>query len=427
MYGSAIPSTTVYGGFMPGLLFTVPLGAVSVLINNTNRTSLVDWPTFRIDFALTYQIDIARFAIKRFPTKTFKPAVNDDVEIFEGTTKIFGGRVVEITEVIDGQLEMIGVICKDHSFEMDSKLVQKTFEDTTIDAIIEEIKDDFLPAGFTTIGVDATNPVSFIAFNFEQPSKVFMQLADLVGADWFVDEDKDIKFFIKNSITAPFGLSDTNENYEWNSLTISEDIKNLRNTIFVRGGTFKGDSFSEAQEADGETETFTFGFRYSSITWEVDRGSGFASESFGIDNIDDPTSFDWLYNFQEKAMKLASATKPVAGNKIKITGLPFIPVIIKTRDNASISKFGEFEHKIIDKSLDSKEGARDRATGEILKWANGIKEAQFVTIKSGLRVGQKIRIQSDLRAIDEFFVIDRIATRLRTPTLFEHRVSCSQV
>lgn len=393
--------------------------SIIIKIEGVDRTSLVDWRTFIFNQALTQQIDTVSFTIKRYTSKTFKPSLTDDIEIFEDATKIFGGKIVDTAEVIEGRLEAIEVMCKDHSFEMDSILVQKTFSITTIDAIIAEIIADVLPAGFTGTGVTVTNAVDFIIFNFEQPSKVFQQLAELVGADWFVDEDKDIKFFTKGTFSAPFDLTDTNGKYITRSLRITRDVKNLRNVIFVRGGEFSGDAFAEEQEADGETKVFTQGFRYKSVVVKKNT----VALTVGIDNISDPTLFDVLYNEKEKAVKFPDASKPVATDIIEVSGLPQIPVIIKTKDNVSISEFGEFEHKVIDKSIDSKEGARERASAEIIAWAKKVNEGTFRTRESGLRVGQQIRIQSDVRGIDETFNISRISTRLISPTKLENTIT----
>jgi len=391
--------------------------AVTIKINGTDRTSLIDWRTFVFSQALTHQIDTVDFVIKRFGSKIFKPDLLDDIEIFEDAEKVFGGKIVESSEVIEGRLEQIKITCKDHAHEMDSVLVQRVFEDTTIDAIIEEIKNDFLPAGFTTTGVNVTNLVDFVAFNFEQPSKVFQQLAELTGADWFVDPDKDIKFFTKNTLTAPFELNDDDGNYIFNSLVINRDVKNLRNVIFVRGGTFSGSDFEEEQEADGDTKVFTQGFKYKTVRIKVNG----VSKTIGIDNITDPTTVDVLYNFQEKAIKFPSPL--LTGDIVLVGGLPQIPVIIKLKDNVSVSEFGIFEHKIIDKSIDSKEGARERAKAEIIAWANKINEGGFRTRKSGLRVGQQIKVKSTIRGLDEIFHISRIRTKLESPTDLIHEVT----
>lgn len=391
--------------------------AVVIKINNIDRTSLIEWPSFTFDAALTNQIDTVSFTLKLHAGKTFKPSLLDDVEIFEDAEKLFGGKIVESDGSIDGLLQFFQVTCKDHAHEMDSKLVIKVFENTTVDQIIEDIKDEFLPAGFTTTAVTVTTPVAFVSFNYEQPSKVFQQLAELVGADWFVDENKDISFFLKGTATAPFELNDTGGKFVWNSLVLRQDVKNLRNTIFVRGGEFEGDTFTEEQEADGDAKVFVQGFRYSNIVVKVNA----VGKTVGIDNIDNPASFDVLYNFDEKALKFPSVL--TSGDTLTVTGNPQIPVIIKTKDNSSISIFGEFQHKIINKSINSKEGARDRARGEIIAWANTINEGSFETIESGLRVGQQIRINSTIRDINELFIISRINTRFKTPTSFTNTVT----
>ena len=393
--------------------------AIEIKIEGVDRSSLIDWRTFQLEKVLTHQIDTVSFMIRKHGGQTYKPNLLDDVEILDNGSKIFGGSVVEVEDSVEGLLQKIRITAKDHTHEMDRFLVVDVFENTTVDAIIQDIVDNVLPAGFTTNGVEVTNDVEFAAFSYEQPSKVLQQLAELTGADWYVDENKDIKFFLKNTQTAPFNLTDTGENYFFNSLRIKQDVKNLRNTIYVRGGEFKGDLFTEDQEADGDAKVFVQGFRYSNITVKVDA----VAQTVGIDNLDEPADFDCLYNFQEKAIKFRDDNKPTAGQVLEVTGNPHIPVIIKTKENVSIGQFGEFEHKIIDKSIDSKEGARQRAKAEIIAWAEEVSEGEFRTKKSGLRVGDNINVQSDIRGIDEDFIINRITTRLQTPDTFIYDVS----
>lgn len=392
--------------------------AVTVKIEAVDRTSLIDWRTFSFTSILTNQVDTVRFRIRKHAGQTYKPDLNDDIEVLDGATKIFAGKIIDVKEEIEGKLMFVDVLAKDHTHEMDNNLVIRTFENTTVDAIIEDIKTDFLPAGFTTTNVSVTTAVSFIAFNYEQPSKVLQQLAELVGADWFVDVDKDINFFLKKARTASFNLTDTNQKYFFNTLKIRDAIENLRNVIFVRGGTFRGASAFEELEADGDALIYKQGQRYSDIAVEVDS----VGKTVGIDNIDSPAGFDVLYNFQEKFIRFKSGTKPSATAIIKVTGLPHLPVIVKIKDNVSIDSFGERQFKIIDKSLNSKEGARERAKAELADWADDINEAEFETKESGLLVGEEINIQSDIRDLDQNYIINRIETRFRTPESFQYRV-----
>lgn len=384
---------------------------VQIEIGGVDKTGVIDWRSFVLTQVLTSQVDQLRFSLKRTENVTYRPSILDDVIVYQDGIKIFGGKIIDLQERIDGRLETIDVLCKDHTHEMDSAVVVKVYESTTIDAIISDLISTFLPAGFSA-NVSVTAPVSYIAFNYEQPSKVLQQLAELVGADWYIDPDKVIQFFYKENNTAPFNLTDTSQNYEWNSLMVKKDARNIRNVIFVRGGTFKGTTDSEKLDADGTALIYKQGLRYSSVTVKV----ASVSQTVGVDNIDDPTAFDCLYNFQEKFVRFKAGTIPSLGDEIEVGGEPHIPVIIKVKDNVSVAEFGEYEHKIIDRSINSKEGARERAKAEIISWAQEQDEASFGTLKSGLLPGQLINIQSTIRDIDEDFVINRVRWTMRSPT-----------
>jgi len=394
--------------------------AIKIKINNVEKQNLVDWQSVRFQSVLNSQVDTFEFAIKRYGAKNFKPELNDDVEFWNGTEKLFGGKIVQTEETIEARLEKISVLCKDHSHEADRKLVVRIYQTTAIEDIIEDIKNTYLPAGFTTTNVVCPIVANYIAFNYEQPTKCFQQLADLVGYAWYIDPDKDIHFKSRLDEIAPFGLTDTNGKYVFNSLRIRKDVKNLRNTIYVRGGEYKGSTYTEKETADGVAKVFKQGFRYDNIS--VKKGG--ASQTIGIDNIDDPTTKDVLYNFQEKAVKFRDDNKPVLGTEIEVSGLPYIPVIIKTKDNVSISQYGTFEYKVIDKSLNSKEGARDRTKQELFSWALESDESGFVTYEGGLRVGNLIRIQSTIRAIDDNFLINRITVMMKSPDKLAYQITC---
>lgn len=273
--------------------------------------------------------------------------------------------------------------------------------------------------GFTINNVTATNTVNYMQFNYEQPSKVFQQIADSFNCDWYVDEKKDIHFFPKTYSAAPFNLTDTGGYHIYDSLVIRKDIKNLKNSVIVRGGKYLGTSLTETQNADGVKTTFLLAYQYNSISVTV---AG-AAKTVGIDFIDDPASFDCLYNFNEKALKFPSASKPTAGQAVAVTGTPYIPVIVNVKEAVSMANYGEYQFKIIDKSLNSKEGARDRAKAELANWANTVNEGGFHTTSTGLEVGQTINVQSTLRNLDQDYIISRITSKMYTHDTMKHEIT----
>lgn len=390
--------------------------SVIIKVNTVDKSSEIDWRTINLTRALTNQIDTLSFTLIRPDSSGYKPVLNDLIELIEDGTTLFGGIVVSTEESVEKKKEVVRVTAKDYSFDMDKRLVVQVYENMTVAEIIEDIKDNVLPAGYDTANVVCDVEIKYIAFNYELPSKCFQQLAQIVDYDWYVNENKEIYFFLKGSQTAPFELSDSNGNYIYDSLQISSDIKNIRNSIIVRGGTYEANTYFEELEADGDQTTFTFAYKYSNATLTV---AG-VSKTMGIDFIDDPTAFDALYNFQEKAVKFPTGTKPTSGQIVRLTGNPHVPVVTKLTDSASVALYGEFQYKIVDKSIGSKEAARDRARAEIAAWAESVNEGSFATYTAGLNVGQKIRIQSTNRGIDNYYIISRISSKMHTPTTMIH-------
>jgi len=393
--------------------------SVTIKLNTVDKSSEIEWNTVQLNRALTNQVDTLKFRIKRANSSGYKPALSDTVEVLEGATSIFGGQIVNMAEVIDGMVEYVDCEAKDYAFDMDKQLVVQVYENMTVNDIIADIKANYLDAAYDITNVNCTFTIKFISFNYEYPSKCLQQLAQITNYDWYVDSTKKIYFFLKGSTASPFNLTDTGGKYIYNSLRITKDIKNLRNSIIVRGGKYQGNVISEDFEADGDQITFVQAYQYANIVVEVN-GVG---KTVGIDFIDDPTSVDVLYNFNEKAIKFPDASKPTAGQIVTVTGNPYIPVITKLTNAASIAEFGEFQYKIVDASISSKEAARDRARAEITSWAQEINEGSFNTHETGLDTGQKINITSTIRGISQDYIISRITSKLDTYDRFIHQVT----
>lgn len=373
--------------------------------------------------AITSQVDTLSFTVVRKGgalSGGYKPSLVDTVVLIDNGTTIFGGQIVQIDESVDGaDTEIFDVSCKDFSFDMDRFLVVGTYENLSVNDIIDDINTSFLPTGYNLDNVDCPTVIRYASFNYEYPTKVFQQLADLTQSDWYVDENKNIFFFLKEAIPAPFNLTDTNENYYYNSLKIKNDIKSIRNSIIVRGGKYVGNADSELLIADGTQTTFLQAYQYANIFVKVNS----VSQTVGVDFQDDPADFDCLYNFIEEAVKFPEASKPALDDEIEVGGNPYIPVIVQVKNGLSILEYGEFQFKIIDPSINSKQGAIDRGRAELSQWANEISDGSFETKQSGLQVGQVINVSSTIRGINIDFVISRIATKMINGLEFEHSVT----
>lgn len=421
--------------------------SAKIQIAGVDRTLNVDPATFNLSRAITNQIDTAKMDVIRkggAASGGYKPALLDIVVISEDSEVgelllengghllcengvfiqrdnamiMFGGQIVELDAVVQdaSDIERFTITAKDYSYDMDKTLVIGTYQSMTVGAIIASMQASFFPT-YNIANVSCTLIANYVSFNYEYPSKCLQQLADLVNYDWYVDSQKKIYFFQKGTQSAPFALTDTSANYYYNSLVLKDNLMNLRNSVIVRGGQYLGTTVGEIQVADGQQKIFTQGYQYNTVYVKVNG----VTKTVGIDNIDDPLLFDCLYNFQEKFVRFPAAV--TATQTVEVGGLPYIPVIVKVRDTASIALYGEHQYKIVDKSINSKEGARDRALAELTAWSTTINEGSFQTTTGGLDTGQQIAISSTIRGMSDTYVISRISTTMTSGQDLLHSVT----
>lgn len=401
--------------------------SLSITINGVNRTQDIDRSSFKIRQVLTRRQSSCSFNITQHAGRTYVPTIGHEIIVLDGATRIFGGVIVSL----ESQPNAYGVIehqidCQDYSRILGRKLVPDVYQNMTVDAIIADLKTNYFPSGFTITQVDCTTTINYISFNYKPLDKCIQELSELVGYDWYVDYNKDVYFKSPTSSSASFDVQDDDGSYVYNSLVIRKDNSQVRNRIVVRGGLYLGDTFTAELEANGVDFVFPLPYKFDEFRATL-TGDPL---SVGIDYINDPNSYDALYNFQEKILRFKQADTPTAGSVLVVSGRPNLPVIVKLASPAAIDTMsateggdGVYEHLIVDKSINSKEGARQRARQEILAYASTLSEGSFITWNSGLVVGQRIRINSTSRSVDEYFIVNQVETVEVNKDQLEYRVS----
>jgi len=384
---------------------------ITVKINDIDRTSYVVWKSLKIENILSKQVDTCNFTIENYETKIYKPNVEDDVKIYRDSDLIFGGNIKRITEKVrTDKILVYEIECADYTRLMDKKRIAALYTNQTVNYIINDLKNRYFP-DFTINNVNCPIQISYISFNYEIPSQCLDRLAELTGYDWYVDYNKDIHFFDRGNNPAPFNLDDNNGKYIFDSLTLNRDTSQLRNSIYIRGGEFLGNLYTENLVGDGTSLTYTLAYKYNSITVKVN-GTNY---TVGVDNVDDPANFDCLYNFQEKVIKFKDTKKPANGATITVSGYPYVPIVLYLSDATSKNLYGEFQYYEYKSDIQDKDTAKNYAATMLDAYKNPVVKGTFQTYESGLRAGQDITIQSDIRGINETVVIDRVTARMITP------------
>jgi hypothetical protein len=391
---------------------------ITLFINGTDRTSSIIRNSLNKSDVLNEKVDTLSFAVEKYGSYTYAPAVNDTVELLDTGVTIFKGLILTVDKSTDGHsVVRYDCQCVDNAHFLNRILVTETYTNTTIDAIIASIILTYAPT-FTTVNVDAPIAVETITFNRISVSEALQKLSRLSNYSWYVDYTNDIHFFAKNTELAPFSITDTSNNYIYESLEVTEDISQLRNRVLIQGGEAEGDERTELFDGNGTKKFFPLSNKWTSAPTVTVGG---VAQTVGVDYLDDEADFNILWSFQEKYLKFTTA--PAAGtNNIVVTGIPLYSILVQVEDRPSIDTYGVAEFSKTDTTITSKVEARDFAIAELEAYAEKVSEASFSTYTPGLRSGQTITVNSTQRGVNENFLIQKVTFRMVSPTVGIYQV-----
>lgn len=399
---------------------------ISFLINGIERKDKVEAYTLDIQKTISKKRNSCSFEVVTHSGDSFLPRLGQEVVITDNGTKIFAGIIINYESKSTGKgILRHNIECQDYIRLLDRRLVPDRFTNQTVNEIITFLKENYFPSDITINNVNCPVNITTASFNYKPISTVLEELAKRTGYEWYIDYDKDLHFFQRESNTAPFEINDDDGSYRVNSLTIRKDNSQIRNAIVVRGGEYDGANFTSEIEANGTDFIFNVGYKFADF-----RATLTADPlSVGVDYLNDPNDYDALHNYNEKLLRFKQEDTPTAGSILRVSGRPRLPVIVQYRSdqhiNAMISAEGGsgiYEYLIKDTNIKSKEEARERARVEIEGYGESLIEGDFTTLTSGLEAGQKIKINSSLFGINEYYIIQSVSIKQHTHDSFIYNV-----
>lgn len=299
-----------------------------------NKVDKIDQGTFDLGKELTN-----RESSGSFQSTQFKPNLLDEFEVYLDSNKKFGGKITEVTTSFqDGLTPIYDVDFQDYTIELQKKVIE-TFEPRdeedggkwTVEEIIDFIIDKYAPDEFDTDNVVADIELDLIQFNYVTVKECIEELASMVNYDWYVDENRSIHFFEKNSRTAPFDVDEVSGNLFYKTLEITESVEQLKNTIFVRGGQRTSGQEIEQnlnEQVDGSNDQLKTGYTF---IYRRDEDTGLVEEpvltangvevDLGIENEDsfDATAAELLTTFEEdNDIQYTAKDTGLVGNDISV-------------------------------------------------------------------------------------------------------------
>jgi hypothetical protein len=396
---------------------------ITVTIEGIDRTSSVVFNSLRKTDHLNQQVDNLEFKVKKYGDLTYVPMLGDEVVVDKDGTTLFGGVIVRIQENVEASKILIYTIqCNDYSQFLKRELVTERYENMSVAQIIEDLLTNYTTDGFTDTNVTGSLLIESISFNRLNVADCLQKLADAISYVWYVDYDKDIHFFPKNTEVGA-SLTDTSQNYIYDSLEITEDLTQVRNQVLVQGGEQTSSTTrTEYASGDGTRTQFPLANKYASTPTVTVGG---VAKTVGVEFLDNDASFQVMWNFNEKYLRFTTGNTPAAAaNNIVVTGYYLYPIVVSVPANSSIAEFGRYEFAITDKSIKSQNEAIRRAVAELQSYQNELYEGSFRTYDDGFRSGQVLTINSTQRVKSIQVLVQSVSATMRDPlgTTLEYTV-----
>ncbi len=399
--------------------FTTDPATYNISIGGVDRTTDVLNQTATVEDILNDQQNTCNFALIDRSGSGI-PATDDEIIItLDDATMLFSGYI----QKVDLDKQPNGVIlavcqCIDQVWLLDRNLVHKTYEAMTDKAIIQDIISTYCAGfGITTTNVVEGVTISQISFNYIQPSQALRKICDVTNRNWYIDYSKDIHYFPLLTNTTPFNIDSSNNDYS--NLKISKDNTQLKNRVYVRGGTKLSDPTTYSVKGDGVARQFPLPDKPHDVSITV----GGVAKTIGIKNID-TSGFDWYLNFQEKYIEQdTGGTVVSSATTIVLTYTYDIPILVAVENTQSIIDNGVKEFAIFDKSITTTQAARDRASAELTDYAADIIEGSFSTHTSGFISGQYININLTEYGVNADYIVQKVTAKSFGGGNYEYDIS----
>ena len=382
----------------------------------------IEWESVQLSLNMTRQSNQVTLSYKKRNTDNNIATVNSNVKIYDTGSLIFQGVVTKIQTVqLSAVLLRVTITAVDYTNEMDGKLINENFAGQTINQIIAYLISKYAPQ-FTMNNVNAPTIIQNIAFTLEPFSKCLQDLAGMTGFDWYVDQYKDIHFVdATQTVVAPISITDSNGSFEEGTLAFDDDITQLKNSVYVRGGVAVGSSTTTSLvAAAGTVQTvFQCGYHFSAKPTVTNAGS---AQTVGTLNVDNAASFQCMWDAANDTIVFASAV--TGGNTVAITGTPQNPIRVYIPNRSSMATYGERQLLIQDSTIVSYSAAIQRAQAELLKYAQTVVSASFITRTKGVLPGQYITINSSQFGKNAKYIVTQVGVRFFGPTSIEYNVTC---
>ena len=411
---------------------------IKLTIDGIDMTWHLKQGSFKVSNVLTKRVDTLSFELNRM----YDVDITEwsEVILTNGTEKVFAGHLLSPSG--GGQLEnlTLRVTCGDYSAYTDKVIIKAAYVNKTDAYILNDLFTTYYPEVDATTHVTTLATHSNLQFNRNKLREIIDYLAEQANAEWYIDYDKKLRFFQKESgiYQAPFGISSVPDNvntFPCQDLTIDRDGTGIVNLVEVVGGIYLSDDQTIYLPGTGQSNRISLPLRMRGPAagggiqvWRNDGTQGspiWTSLTVLTAYINSlTTTGQVLYYYEEKALEQQNSF-PDLPNAVKVFGRYEIPLRVRVRDNASYALYGKWFYDVInDPNIVDKQTARVAGKARLAEKSLANPTVKFTCFKSGLRAGQVIAISNIPSRLNGNYLIYKVDTTDKKGGLLGYSVEC---
>jgi hypothetical protein len=362
----------------------------------------------------------------------FRPAIWDDVILWEDDTKLFAGLVDSYREQAEsgwGTNIVTSIDCTDYGALLLRRYVTATFAAGTLKALLTTLVSDYLAVYGITLDDDQPDgpDLPVLTFTRVRTDDVLNQLASLTsGFVWQVTVDKTLLMAAPSSAAAPFSIA-PNDGHVVGDVQVSEErTDQYANTVTL---VVNGAGSAEASQdfvSDGSQTSFTTDYPAPNNLQLLYPNQlivdGVATEpvSWG----DQLPGTHWRWDWETHTLSADDGvTIPAGGTVVTIAHAIAFPFAVTAQDDDDVAANGPVEAIVTVDDTMSLSAADATAAAEVANRLARARTVVYLTRTRGLRVGQLQTITEPYRDIDDDFVVNEVRLRLSSLDIGDYSVS----
>jgi hypothetical protein len=352
-----------------------------------------------------------------------------EIYLYDDTTKLWGGIIMEVNDYRPGLHTNLfyTCACQDFSELVSRPVISKDYN--TTNQSIGDVVSNLITSYFSTYGVKLGNIIAETKLNkatfvYKRGDLCLDWLKDLGNFVWYIDCDKKLHFHSVGYLTTTTQLANEN-NFRKN-----RSARNYRNVQYVKGRKRILDTEqvnkSVTPAPDGTSREFFTKYGIAKEpTIQVNRGSGWVTQTVGLKGLVTDKQFYWNYGDTQLTHDENETVLSDSTDEIRVTYYGLIPLIVAYSNASEVAAHGEIHHYVYNDDVEDSSDALNYAAKLIEKYANDADTVNFTLQNKTYDIGYQFPIvKSSPWNINETYLVENIKWKPRGVNEIDYTYTC---